>query len=124
MTRKMVSFGFNIYTLPVRAAYRGTAHLFNLPPTLEDLIAELRAGSEQVSREVEAMLSEVDREMTEKASHLSPQQRQAAAQIALDAAGQHLSMAAINMLRAFWLVGSSRNTLHQDEAGKIEPEVQ
>ena len=47
--------------------------------------------------------------MRQKAAHLSPVQKQQAAELALGAAEQHLSMAAVNMLRALWLtLDSSR----------------
>lgn len=119
MITKIVTYGFKLYTLPARVAYRRTAHLFNLPPTLEELFAELRASSEQVSRQVEAIFNEVDRDMSERAAHLSPQQRQQAADLALDAAEQHLSMAAVNMLRALWLATSARNALQAEGDSSI-----
>ena len=100
--------GFRLYTLPARLAYRRTAGLLNLPDDPGRLIAELRGLSEQVALEVQAVLDAVDRDMRERAAHLTPEQKQQAAQLALYAAEQHLSMAAINVLRALWLTAADR----------------
>ena len=44
---------------------------------------------------------------------------QRAAELALDAAEQHLSMAAVNMLRALWLSVNSRQVLEQPDGTVI-----
>ncbi len=109
MIGKVVSLGFRLYTLPIRMGYRGAANVFNLPVDLDQFLAEARAVSDQVAREVQWAIESVDREMSAKASHLTPLQREQAAQLAVSAAEQHLSMAAINLLRALWLSSGSRH---------------
>ncbi len=110
--------GFRLYTLPARLAYRRTASLLNLPDDPGRLIEEIRVLSEQVAGEVQAVLDGVDRDMRERAAHLTPEQREQAAELALHAAEQHLSMAAINVLRALWLASSDRR-LSRDAGAEI-----
>ena len=57
------------------------------------------------------MINSVDAEMSQKTAHLSPAQKQQAANLALGAAEQHLSMAAVNLLRALWLAMESNRSL-------------
>ena len=111
--------GFRLYTLPARLAYRRTASLLNLPDEPGRLIEEIRALSEQVAGEVQAVLDGVDRDMRERAAHLTPEQREQAAQLALYSAEQHLSMAAVNVLRALWLASPTRRLSHTPGAGII-----
>ncbi len=103
MLRKVVSAGFNLYTLPARMIYRRAAIRFDLPRDMDALMRELRVSSEQVAREVRAVLDGVDAEMRAKTADLSPAERRQAADIAIYAAERHLSMAAVNVLRAVWL---------------------
>jgi hypothetical protein len=119
MLGKMVSFGFSVSTLPARLAYRSAAGLFNLPADLEQLTAALKVDSVQVVREIEMVLSAVDQEMRQKAGNLSPEQQQQAAELALRSAEQHLSMAAVNVLRAIWLGSNARKGLEKRSEGVI-----
>jgi hypothetical protein len=107
MLRKVISTGFNLYTLPARMIYRRAAVRFDLPRDLDALMRELRVNSAQVAREVRAVLDGVDAEMRAKTADLSPAERRQAADIALYAAERHLSMAAVNVLRAVWLVSNA-----------------
>lgn len=111
--KKIATFGFNLYTLPARVAYRQAAPYFNLPADLNQLLAELRSSSDQAAREVQMVLAGVDAEMRQKTAHLTPGQRQQAANLAVNAAEQHLSMAAVNLLRALWLSASAREQLRK-----------
>ena len=51
-------------------------------------------------------------------SHLSNEQKQQAALLALEAAEQHLSMAAVNILRAVWLAMNSNPELPPPRRGQ------
>ncbi len=94
-----------------------------MPGDFEQVMAEIRQASDDVAREIQELMTDVDMEMSRKAAHLSSEQKQQAAELALDAAEKHLSMAAVNMLRALWLVVDSGRTLEQDKAsGVIEHE--
>ena len=119
MIGKMVSLGFDLATLPARMTYRGTRAMLTMPGDIEQVLAEVRGASDEVAREIQALLNSVDAEMSHKAAHLNPQQKQQAAELALGAAEQHLSMAAINMLRALWLTVDSSRQLEQDADGVI-----
>ena len=119
MIGKMVSLGFDLATLPARMTYRGTRAMLTMPGDIEQVLAEVRGASDEVAREIQALLNSVDAEMSQKAAHLNPQQKQQAAELALGAAEQHLSMAAINMLRALWLTVDSSRQLEQDADGVI-----
>ena len=114
MIGKMISLGFDLATMPARMTYRGTRAMLAMPGDFEQVIAEVRAVSDEVAREVQILLESVDAEMSQKTAHLNPQQKQQAAELALDAAEQHLSMAAVNMLRALWLTVDSSRRLEQD----------
>lgn len=109
MLGKMVSLGFDLATLPARMTFKGARAIVAMPGDIEHFRQELRLASDEVAREVRQLLDSVDAEMRQKAAHLSPVQKQQAAELALGAAEQHLSMAAVNMLRALWLtLDSSR----------------
>jgi len=123
MIGKMVSLGFDLATLPARMTYKGTRAMLAMPGDFEQVMAEIRQASDDVAREIQELMADVDMEMSRKAAHLSSEQKQQAAELALDAAEKHLSMAAVNMLRALWLVVDSGRTLEQDKAsGVIEHE--
>ena len=119
MIGKMVSLGFGLATLPARMTYRGTRALLAMPGDFEQVMREIREASDDVAREIQALMAEVDMEMSRKAEHLSSEQKQQAAELALDAAEKHLSMAAVNMLRALWLAVDSNRSLEHDKASVI-----
>ncbi len=119
MIGKAVSLTFSLYTLPARMAYRSAANHLDLPPTFEELMAQLRANSEQVARDVQSVFASVDQEMSARAAHLSPEQRQQAAELALSSAEKHLGMAAVNVLRALWLSASAQQLAQQDRDPSI-----
>ena len=120
MIGKMISLGFDLATMPARMTYRGTRAMLAMPGDFEQVIAEVRAVSDEVAREVQVLLESVDAEMSQKTAHLNPQQKQQAAELALDAAEQHLSMAAVNILRALWLsLDASRSLEEQAREGVI-----
>lgn len=119
MIGKMVSLGFDLATLPARMTYRGTRAMLAMPGDIEQVIAEVRQVSDEIAREVEALLYSIDREMSEKTAHLNAQQKQQAAELALDAAERHLSMAAVNLLRALWLAVDSGRRLEREGSGVV-----
>ena len=123
MIGKMVSLGFDLATLPARMTYRGTRAILAIPGDLEQVMEEIRQASDDVARDIQGLMADVDMEMSRKATHLSSEQKQQAAELALDAAEKHLSMAAVNMLRALWLaVDSSRSLEHDKDSVIIEHE--
>jgi hypothetical protein len=111
MLGKMVSIGFDLATLPARMTFKGAKAVVAMPGDIDHFMREIRQASDEVAREVQLLLDSVDAEMSEKAAHLSPLQKQQAANLALGAAEQHLSMAAVNMLRALWLTLDSNRSL-------------
>lgn len=119
MLGKMVSLGFDLATLPARMTLRGARAVVSAPGDIDHFLRELRQASDEVAREVQILLASVDAEMSQKAAHLSPTQKQQAAELALGAAEQHLSMAAVNMLRALWLAMDSNRSLEQGREGVI-----
>ena len=119
MIGKMVSLGFDLATLPARMTYRGTRAMLAMPGDFEQVMGEIRRASDDVAKEIQALMADVDMEMSRKAEHLSGEQKQQAAELALDAAEKHLSMAAVNMLRALWLVVDSSRSLEHDKASVI-----
>ena len=119
MIVKMVSLGFDLATLPARMTYRGTRAMLAMPGDIEQVLAEVRQVSDEVAREVQALLYSVDQEMSQQAAHLDPRQKQQAAELALDAAEKHLSMAAVNLLRALWLTVDSNRRLEQEGSGVV-----
>jgi len=123
MLGKMVSLGFDLATLPARMTLRGAKAVVAMPGDISYLRRELRLATGEVAREIEQLLDSVDREMRHKTAHLDPTQKQQAAELALSAAEQHLSMAAVNMLRALWLtVDASRSLENERSAVIIEHE--
>jgi hypothetical protein len=119
MIGKMVSLGFDLATLPARMTYKGTKAMLAMPGDFEQVMAEIRLASDEVAREIQALMADVDAEMSQKAAHLNGEQKQQAAELALDAAEKHLSMAAVNMLRALWLAVDSSRGLEHDRDGVI-----
>ncbi|TGD73354.1 hypothetical protein E4634_09980 [Mangrovimicrobium sediminis] len=103
MLGQLFAMGVDIATLPARLTWRSARAVSMTPAQLQQFSRELRAASDEAAREVRALLDEVDAEMSARAGHLSPEQKMQAASLALNAAEQHLSMAAVNLLRAFWL---------------------
>ncbi len=88
----------------------------------EELQTQLRNTGPKLNKVLEGTdrtLASVDAEMTARAAHLNPQQKQQAAELALDAAEKHLSMAAVNMLRALWLAVDSERRLKQEGSGVV-----
>jgi uncharacterized protein (DUF2225 family) len=119
MIGKMVSLGFDLATLPARMTYRGTRAMLAMPGDFEQVMAEIRQASDEVAREIQALMADVDMEMSQKTAHLNGEQKQQAAELALDAAEKHLSMAAVNMLRALWLAVDSSRSLEHDKGPVI-----
>ena len=119
MIGKMVSLGFDLATLPAKMSLRGARAVIAAPGEINHFMSELRQASDEVLREVQLLVDSVDAEMSQKAAHLSPQEKQQAAELALGAAEQHLSMAAVNMLRALWLAVDSSRQLEQDRGPVI-----
>jgi predicted exporter len=119
MLGKMVSLGFDLATLPARMTLKGAKAMVAVPGDIDHFLREIRQASDEVAREIQLLLDSVDAEMREKAAHLSPVQKQQAAELALGAAEQHLSMAAVNMLRALWLTLDSSRSLEQRREGVI-----
>ncbi|MCB1705048.1 MAG: hypothetical protein KDI17_09295 [Halioglobus sp.] len=116
MLTRMISMGFDIATMPARMTVRGAKAVVDMPGDIGHLMQELRSVSDEVAREIQLVLDSVESEMRVKASHLDPQQKEQAAELALAAAGQHLGMAAINILRALWLTGEASRD--REESGK------
>tara|TARA_R110001592_G_scaffold363372_1_gene686134 strand:- start:257253 stop:257627 length:375 start_codon:yes stop_codon:yes gene_type:complete len=119
MLGKMVSLGFDLATLPARMTFRGAKAVVAMPGDIEHFRQELRKATDEVAREIQQLLDSVDAEMRHKAAHLNPAQKQQAAELALGAAEQHLSMAAVNMLRALWLTVDASRSLEQDRGTVI-----
>ena len=90
-----------------------------MPGDFEQVMREIHQASDDVAREIQGLMADVDMEMSSKAAHLSGEQKQQAAELAMDAAERHLSMAAVNMLRALWLVVDSNRSLEHDKAPVI-----
>lgn len=107
MLGKMLSTGFNLATLPARLAYRSARAVVMSPAEFSELMGEMRFASDEVMQEIQQIMAGVDDEMGRRTAHLSNEQKQQAALLALDAAEKHLSMAAVNILRALWLAMNS-----------------
>ncbi|SDI01299.1 hypothetical protein SAMN05216603_1192 [Pseudomonas benzenivorans] len=75
----------------------------------------MREASDQAVQELQELLDGVDAEMTHKAAYLSATDKRLAAELALRATEQHLSMAAINVLRVVWLTFNSPPNLPPSE---------
>ena len=119
MIGKMFSLGFDLATLPARMTYKGTKAMLAMPGDFEQVMAQMREVSDEVAREIQALMASVDAEMSQKAAHLSGEQKQQAAELAMEAAEKHLSMAAVNMLRALWLAVDSSKSLERDDGPVI-----
>lgn len=115
MIGKLFSTGFSLATLPARLTFRSVRALAMTPAEASRLLANMRQASDQAVRELQGLLASVDAEMTHKAAHLSAADKRLAAELALHAAEQHLSMAAINVLRAVWLTFNSAPNLPPSE---------
>ncbi|WP_256677815.1 hypothetical protein [Pseudomonas sp. SJZ079] len=121
MIGKLLSTGFSLATLPARLTFRSVRALAMTPAETSRLLADMRAASDQAVQELQGLLASVDAEMTHKAAHLSAADKRVAAELALRAAEQHLSMAAINILRAVWLtLNSTPNLPPTERAERIE----
>ena len=116
MFGKIVSLGFDLATMPARITLRGARAMVAMPGDIEHFRRELRQASSEVAMEIQHVLDSVDAEMREKAAHLNPDQKQQAAVLALGAAEQHLSMAALNILRAVWLTVDAARSLEQERS--------
>jgi hypothetical protein len=121
MFGKVVSLGFDLATLPARMTLQGARAVLAMPGDIEHFRRELRQVSDEAAGEIQRVLDSVDAEMREQAAHLNPQQKQQAAVLALGAAEHHLSMAALNVLRALWLtVDAGRALEHERSTLTIE----
>jgi hypothetical protein len=118
MIGKLLSTGFSLATLPARLTFRSVRALAMTPAEASRLLADMREASDQAVHELQGLLASVDAEMTHKAAHLSAADKRLAAELALRAAEQHLSMAAINILRAVWLTLNSTPNLPPAELDK------
>ena len=119
MIGKMMSMGFELATMPARLTWRSARAVTMSPAEFQQFSQELRNASEEVAREIQAVIAGVDAEMSMKAGHLSSEQKAQAASLALQAAEQHLSMAAVNLLRALWLSAHAGRELARDKDGVI-----
>ena len=115
MIGKMVSLGFDMATLPARMSFKGAKAMLAMPGDFGQIVAEMREVSDEVAREIQILMASVDAEMSQKAAHLSGEQKQRAAELAMATAQQHLSMAAVDLLRALWLSVDSARTLGRDD---------
>lgn len=113
MLVKMMSMGFDLATMPARLTWRSARAMTMSAAEFQQFTDELRQASEEAASEIRSVIAGVDAEMTHKASHLSPEQKAQAAALALDAAEKHLSMAAVNMLRALWLSAHASREISQ-----------
>lgn len=125
MIGKILSTGFNLATLPARLTLRSVRALAMTPAEAGRLLADMRSASDQAVEDIHALLARVDDEMGRKAGHLSSAEKHQAAELALQAAEQHLSMAAINILRAVWLTLNATPQLpSSDEPRQLEHKPQ
>ncbi|MBF7731370.1 hypothetical protein [Pseudomonas sp. N040] len=118
MIGKMLSTGFSLATMPARLAFRSARAMAMTPAEFTQFMDELRGASDEAVREIQFLLASVDDEMERKTAHLSNEQKQQAALLALDAAEKHLSMAAVNILRAVWLALNSNPELPAARRGE------
>ncbi len=110
-----MSMGLDLATMPARLTWRSAKAMSMSAAEFQAFTDELRQASEEAAREVRQVIAGVDMEMTHKAAHLSPDEKAQAAALALDAAEKHLSMAAVNMLRALWLSSRAHRELSQED---------
>jgi succinate dehydrogenase flavin-adding protein (antitoxin of CptAB toxin-antitoxin module) len=120
MIGKMLSFGFDMATLPARLTYKSTRAMLSMPGDFNGFMDQLREASDEVAREIQLIMDGVDAEMSQRTANLSPRQKQEAAELALGAAEKHLSMAAVNMFRALWLTVNSTEALQNQAGGARE----
>jgi len=111
MIGEITSFGINLVTMPARLAFKGIKTTLELPADFSHFLEEVREASDEVAKEIQQMMVDVDQEMSTKAEYLTPDQKQQAAELALDSAEKHMSMAVVNMFRAIWLATSSHQKL-------------
>ena len=111
----MIGKLFSLATLPARLTFRSVRALAMTPAEASRLLAGMRQASDQAVRELQEILTSVDADMTQKTAHLSAADKRLAAELALRAAEQHLSMAAINILRVAWLRLNSTPNLPPSE---------
>ncbi|MEP4148264.1 MAG: hypothetical protein ABJL54_13685 [Halioglobus sp.] len=119
MIGKMMSMGFELATMPARLTWRSARAMSMSAAEFQQFSDELRDASEEVAREIQSVIAGVDAEMSMKAGHLSGEQKAQAASLALQAAEQHLSMAAVNLLRALWLSSHAGRELAHEKNGVI-----
>ena len=119
MIGKILSTGVSLATLPARLTFRSVRALAMTPAEAGRLLAEMRDASDQAVEAIHALLASVDDEMGRKTAHLSNADKRLAAELALQAAEQHLSMAAINILRAVWLTLHSTPQLPHTEVDRL-----
>jgi hypothetical protein len=119
MLGKLLSSGFSLATLPARLTLRSVRALAMTPAQANQLLAELREASDHAVAEIQQLLARVDDEMGRQTAHLSNADKRLAAELALQAAEQHLSMAAINILRAVWLTLHSTPPLPAEQPPRL-----
>ncbi len=120
MLRQAFTLSFNLATLPARLALKGSRELWLLPGNWQRFATEMRLASDEVVRELQQMTDSVSQEMSERAAHLTPEQKRQATGLALQAAEQHLSMAARDLLRALWLAGSAEQQLRAERDSRLK----
>ena len=120
MIGKMLSFGFDMATLPARLTFRSTRAMLSVPADFAGFMEQLRQASDEVAKEIQVIMDDVDRDMRRDTAHLSPRQKQQAAEMALDAAEKHLSMAAVNVFRALWLAVNSAQGLQDGRRDRMD----
>lgn len=119
MIGKMMSIGFEFATMPARLTWRTARAMSMSAAEFQQFSDQLRDASEEVAREIQSVISGVDAEMSARAGHLSGEQKAQAASLAMQAAEQHLSMAAVNLLRALWLSSAAGRELAHAKNGVI-----
>ena len=120
MIKQAISTGFKLATLPARMALKGSREMWLLPANWEVFAREMQLASSEVTRELRQLVESVDQEMSARAAHLSPEQKQQATTLALQAAEQHLSMAARDLLRALWLASSAEQQLQAERESRLD----
>lgn len=120
MLGRLISTGVGLATLPARMTWRGVRAVRMTPAQFQRFQRGLREASDEAAREIRAVLDNVDQEMSAKAGHLNAEQKVYAASLALYAAEQHLSMAAVNLLRALWLSSHASHEAFADSEVIVE----
>jgi len=119
MIGRMLSMGFDLATMPARLTWRSARAMTMSAAEFQHFSQELRQAADEAAGEIRAVIAGVDAEMTHKAGHLSAEEKAQAAGLALDAAEQHLSMAAVNMLRALWLSAHAGQEREIEDSGVV-----